>query len=70
MYSVSITSLPQDDMWKALPIPTTEVDIFVGVMSTTNHFRERMAIRRRCGAVMRQVEERKAELHGEEDLQR
>jgi hypothetical protein len=43
---VTVTSLPQDDIWKALPKPDKEVEIFVGIMSNSDNFAERMAIRK------------------------
>lgn len=41
-----MTALPQDDTWRALPVPNEEIELFVGIMSSTNHFAERMAIRK------------------------
>lgn len=34
------------DQWKALPLPKSPVRLFIGVLSATNHFSERMAIRK------------------------
>jgi hypothetical protein len=44
--SIIITSLPQDEMWKAIPVPNEEIELFVGIMSSSDHFAERMAIRK------------------------
>lgn len=59
VHSVYATSLPtshpsfspqrvleMSDKWKAHPLPKTPVQVFVGVLSATNHFAERMAIRK------------------------
>lgn len=57
--SMMVTSLPvthpsyypemvleQGDIWKAPPVPADEIDLFVGIMSSSNHFAERMAVRK------------------------
>jgi len=43
--AIKVSSLPQDDTYKALPLPTKEIRLFVG-MSRSNHFEEWMAIRK------------------------
>lgn len=59
IHSVHATSLPNShpsfslqqvlemsDKWKARPIPEEPVQLFIGILSATNHFAERMAIRK------------------------
>ena len=59
LISMTVTSLPlthpsyypelvleQGDVWKAPPLPTSKVELFVGIMSSSNHFAERMAVRK------------------------
>jgi hypothetical protein len=59
VHSVTINALPpmhpsyvpelvleQGRTWKAPWYPTEEIDLFVGVMSSSNHFSERMAVRK------------------------
>lgn len=59
LVSMTVTSLPvthpsyypemvleQGDIWKAPPVPTDEIELFVGIMSSSNHFAERMAVRK------------------------
>ncbi|KAG5515895.1 hypothetical protein RHGRI_036813 [Rhododendron griersonianum] len=38
--------LEMSTKWKALPLPKTPVRLFVGILSATNHFAERMAVRK------------------------
>nr|GLL18552.1 hydroxyproline O-galactosyltransferase GALT6-like [Ipomoea trifida] len=38
--------LDLSDKWKAMPLPDRPVELFIGVLSTGNHFAERMAIRK------------------------
>ena len=59
LISMTMTSLPvthpsyypelvleQGDIWKAPPLPKSEIELFVGIMSNSNHFAERMAVRK------------------------
>ncbi|KAJ9153138.1 hypothetical protein P3X46_026614 [Hevea brasiliensis] len=59
VHSVYATSLPSSHpsfspqrvlemskKWKALPLPKSPVQLFVGILSATNHFAERMAVRK------------------------
>lgn len=59
VHSVYATSLPSShpsfspqrvlemsEKWKALPLPKTPIQLFVGILSATNHFAERMAVRK------------------------
>lgn len=59
VHSVLATSLPlshsnlspeatlqMNDKWKAPPLPRGSVDFFIGILSASNHFAERMAIRK------------------------
>lgn len=59
IFSMTVTSLPithpsyypelvleEGDMWKAPPLPSSKIQLFVGVMSSSNHFAERMAVRK------------------------
>jgi len=57
VYSVYATSLPKShpsfqnvlemsEKWKSLPLPGRPVHLFIGILSATNHFAERMAIRK------------------------
>nr|GMD93288.1 hydroxyproline O-galactosyltransferase GALT2 [Ipomoea batatas] len=34
------------EKWKALPLPQNPIKLFIGILSATNHFAERMAIRK------------------------
>jgi hypothetical protein len=34
------------EKWKARPVPEEPIQLFVGILSATNHFAERMAIRK------------------------
>lgn len=33
------------EVWKSQPLPSTGIQLFIGVLSATNHFAERMAVR-------------------------
>lgn len=59
VHSVYVTSLPAShpsfspqrvlelsEKWKVLPLPKTPIRLFIGVLSATNHFAERMAVRK------------------------
>lgn len=59
VHSVYATSLPSSHpsfsphrvlemsaKWKAHPLPKAPIQLFVGILSATNHFAERMAVRR------------------------
>lgn len=59
IHSVYATSLPTShpsfspqrvldfsEKWKSLPLPQNRIQLFIGVLSATNHFAERMAIRK------------------------
>ncbi|KAL6991573.1 Hydroxyproline O-galactosyltransferase galt2 [Sarracenia purpurea var. burkii] len=59
VHSVYATSLPTSHpsfspqrvlemsaKWKALPLPRSPIRLFIGVLSATNHFAERMAVRK------------------------
>ncbi|KAF3615620.1 putative beta-1,3-galactosyltransferase 20 [Capsicum annuum] len=59
IHSVYATSLPTShpsfspqrvldfsEKWKSLPLPQNHIQLFIGVLSATNHFAERMAIRK------------------------
>jgi len=59
VHSVMVTSLPtmhpsyynelileEGEMWKAPKLPMGQIELFVGIMSSTNHFAERMAVRK------------------------
>lgn len=59
IHSVYATSLPQShpsfslqrvlemsEKWKSPPLPTEPVKLFIGILSATNHFAERMAARK------------------------
>jgi hypothetical protein len=59
VHSVYATSLPTShpsfspqrvlefsDKWKTHPTPKSKIQLFVGVLSATNHFAERMAVRK------------------------
>ncbi|CAA2976017.1 hydroxyproline O-galactosyltransferase GALT2 [Olea europaea subsp. europaea] len=59
VHSVYATSLPTShpsfstkrvleflEKWKSQPIPQSNIQLFIGVLSATNHFAERMAIRK------------------------
>jgi hypothetical protein len=43
---ISELVLEEGQMWKAPSYPMEEIDLFVGVMSSSNHFSERMAVRK------------------------
>ena len=32
--------------WRALPLPSFDVELFIGILSAGNHFAERMAVRK------------------------
>jgi hypothetical protein len=34
------------EQWKAAPLPTEPVELFIGILSAANHFAERMAARK------------------------
>uniref|UniRef100_A0A7N0T3S4 Galectin domain-containing protein n=1 Tax=Kalanchoe fedtschenkoi TaxID=63787 RepID=A0A7N0T3S4_KALFE len=38
--------LDMSEKWKALPLPKSPIRLFIGILSATNHFAERMAIRK------------------------
>ncbi|CAL4919604.1 unnamed protein product [Urochloa decumbens] len=38
--------LEMSEQWKASPLPTEPVELFIGILSATNHFAERMAVRK------------------------
>ncbi|CAN6357048.1 unnamed protein product [Urochloa humidicola] len=38
--------LDMSEKWKACPVPEEPIQLFVGILSATNHFAERMAIRK------------------------
>ena len=38
--------LEMSEKWKAQPLPKGSVYLFIGVLSATNHFAERMAVRK------------------------
>lgn len=59
IHSVYVTSLPathpsfslqrvieMSPKWKAGPLPSAPIRLFIGILSATNHFAERMAIRK------------------------
>lgn len=59
VHSVYATSLPtshpsfspqrvleMSEQWKAHPLPKRPIKLFIGVLSATNHFAERMAVRK------------------------
>ncbi|KAJ0963202.1 hypothetical protein J5N97_028324 [Dioscorea zingiberensis] len=59
IHSTYATSLPKShpsispqqalqltEEWKSLPLPDSPINLFIGVLSSTNHFAERMAIRK------------------------
>ena len=59
VHSVYATSLPtshpsfspqrvleMSPKWKAYPLPRRSIQLFIGVLSATNHFAERMAVRK------------------------
>ncbi|TVU49055.1 hypothetical protein EJB05_00346, partial [Eragrostis curvula] len=59
LHSVYATALPRahpsfslqqvlemTDRWKARPLPEEPIQLFIGILSATNHFAERMAIRK------------------------
>lgn len=59
VHSVFATSLPQShpsfsrqqvlelsEAWKSGPLPQNPIELFIGILSATNHFAERMAVRK------------------------
>lgn len=59
VHSVYATSLPashpsfspqrvleMSEKWKSHPLPGSRIQLFIGVLSATNHFSERMAVRK------------------------
>lgn len=38
--------LEMSEQWKASPLPTEPVELFVGILSAASHFAERMAVRK------------------------
>lgn len=38
--------LEMSEQWKAPPLPTEPVELFIGILSAANHFAERMAVRK------------------------
>jgi hydroxyproline O-galactosyltransferase 2/3/4/5/6 len=38
--------LEMSEQWKASPLPTESVELFIGILSAANHFAERMAVRK------------------------
>lgn len=59
VHSVYATSLPMShpsfslqrvlemsEKWKSIPLPSRPLDLFIGILSATNHFAERMSIRK------------------------
>ncbi|CAK9149074.1 unnamed protein product [Ilex paraguariensis] len=59
VHSIYATSLPtshrsfspqrvleMSEEWKSCPLPTSPIQLFIGVLSATNHFAERMAVRK------------------------
>jgi len=38
--------LEMSEQWKASPLPTEPVELFIGILSAANHFSERMAVRK------------------------
>ncbi|CAA6668544.1 unnamed protein product [Spirodela intermedia] len=47
VHSVYATSLPMSHQkWKSVPLSGRPLDLFIGILSATNHFAERMAIRK------------------------
>lgn len=38
--------LEMSEQWKASPLPTEPVELFIGILSAANHFAERMAVRK------------------------
>ncbi|XP_077243813.1 galactosyltransferase family protein isoform X1 [Tasmannia lanceolata] len=59
MHSVYATSLPKShpsfslqqvlemsEKWKSPPVPESSIHLFIGILSATNHFAERMAVRK------------------------
>ncbi|KAI4985684.1 hypothetical protein ZWY2020_018314 [Hordeum vulgare] len=38
--------LEMSEQWKASPLPTEPVELFIGILSSANHFAERMAVRK------------------------
>lgn len=41
-----LQALQMTEEWKSLPLPESPINLFIGVLSSTNHFAERMAIRK------------------------
>ncbi|XP_058098703.1 hydroxyproline O-galactosyltransferase GALT2-like isoform X2 [Magnolia sinica] len=59
VHSIYATSLPlshrsfstkqvleMSEKWKSRPLPTNPIHLFIGILSSTNHFAERMAVRK------------------------
>lgn len=59
VHSIYVTSLPSTHpsfspqrvlemsaKWKASPLPNKPIRLFIGILSATNHFAERMAVRK------------------------
>lgn len=59
VHSVYVTSLPpshpsfspdrvleMSENWRSPPLPDRSIDLFVGIISASNHFAERMAVRK------------------------
>lgn len=59
VHSIYVTSLPishrsfslqrvleMSEKWKSYPLPRSPVRLFIGILSASNHFAERMAIRK------------------------
>lgn len=38
--------LEMSDQWRAPPLPTEPVELFIGILSAASHFAERMAVRK------------------------
>ena len=38
--------LEMSEQWRAPPLPTEPVELFIGILSAANHFAERMAVRK------------------------
>lgn len=39
-------ALEMSETWKAMPLPKHPIKLFIGVLSASNHFAERMAVRK------------------------
>ncbi|ONM10434.1 Hydroxyproline O-galactosyltransferase GALT4 [Zea mays] len=44
--SATRSYLEMSKQWKASPLPTEPVELFIGILSSANHFAERMAVRK------------------------